>query len=261
MENGYRFLTQSDITSVDSAQQNTLGARGITADGRSFVYASINSTAATQVPGAVLVQATAPTNATGLALSATNTSAQLSSGSITLLVTNGATAVLQNQFADGFLEVAQTSGTGNGPIAYRIDGNTAAAASGVITIQLAGNDRLTNASALVAGTDTVSLTMSPWALAVASATAGLPVGVLRIQVPLSATPQFAWLQLTGECAILLDATTGGVTQNGLIYQSTTTAGTASKTAPTLANGVAAGIGKARFTANASGVVSTFLTIT
>jgi hypothetical protein len=260
MEDGPRQLTQSDIISVDSTQQNQIGAMGYTADGRQFVYALIGGTA-TVVPGTVLYQPTDPTNSTGLALSTANTTAQLTgtgSPNATLLVVNGATAVTANQFADSFLEIIQTSGTANGPTSYRILGNSAAAAAGTITVTLA--DPLTNTSVLVPGTDVVNFKYSVYAGSVATTTTSVPAGVLRVQVPNTAALQnYAWLQTQGESIVTLDATTGGITLGGALYQSTTTAGAVSKTAPTLANGVVGyPIGIARATSAASTTVSIYI---
>jgi hypothetical protein len=258
MENGYRQLTQSDIISVDSTQQNQLGAVGQTEDGRKFVYALIGGTSAV-APGTLLVQPAAPANSTGLAISASNTSAQLSAGSFSILLTNGSTAVAQDQFKEGFLEVLQTSGSNNGPQSYRIAGNSAAGNGGVITVSLA--DPLVNSSALVAGTDTASLVLSPYAGAVASTTASLYAGVLRAQVVNTASvSNYAWLQVGGLGLITLDATTGGITLGAGLYQSTTTAGAVSKTAPTLSNGTAVPLGIARSTVAASGQASVYLQI-
>jgi hypothetical protein len=252
MENGFRYLTQSDITSVDTTQQN------ITADGRAFVYALLGGTS-TVAPGTVLYQGTAASNSTGLAISTANTTVQLTGFNTTntLIITNGSTAVTLNQFADGFLEVIQTSGTSNGPVSYRINGNTAAAASGAITVSL--QDYLTNTSVLVAGTDTANLNYSPFANVIATTTGSVPVGVLRVQtVNTAAQANYAWIQTNGESIVNVDATSGGITLGASLYQSTTTAGSISKTAPTLANGTAYPLGIARATASASSTVSALL---
>lgn len=258
MNNGIRILTASDITSVDNSQQNELGALGLTEDGRRFVYALIGGTS-TVAPGSLLVQPSAPSNSTGLALNSASTTAQLSAGSLSLYVTNGATSVTQDQFKEGFLEVLQSSGSNNGPQSYRIAGNSAAGNGGSILVSLA--DPLINASALVVGTDTVNLVLSPYAGAAGSTTASLYAGVLRAQVANTASvSNYAWLQVGGPCMVTLDSTTGGITLGGGLYQSTTTAGTVSKTAPTLANGTAVALGIARSTVAASGQASVFLQI-
>ncbi len=281
MQNGYRDLTEQDLSTIYTTTSPAtngpyaadaglvmLGARGITGDARTFVYANIGGTG-TVAPGTLMVQAAAPSNSTGLAINTTtattgaNTTAQLTLGSVTLWLTAAGTAFTQDQFAGGYMEVLQTSGSNNGPISYRIVGNTApATTTGVFMVQLAQTDALLNASVLVPGTDTVNLVYNPWWAVTTSTTSAFPAGLLRQQsVGASGQYNFAWLQVTGPALLQLDATSGGVTASGLLYQSTTTAGDVAPAAPTLSHGTASAIAKARFTATASSTVSAFLTVT
>ena len=251
MQNGPRFLTDSDINTIvayspltpgssdggwtpgSTADLSQLGYLGQTSDGRFYRWTLIGGTS-TVTPGTLLVAPTEPANTTGLAIptsqpsntaffngTASGADSALTKGSTSFNVTNGATAVTADQFAGGFVEVLQTSGTSNGPIKYKLAGNTAAAASDPITLVLA--EPLNVSSKLVPGTDTVNLYVSPWANVVASATAGRPVGVVTVQVPNTASQQYlAYVQTKGDCVVTADAT--GTTAFEEVKQSVTTAG-------------------------------------
>ncbi len=251
MQNGPRYLTENDINTISAYTSLTsgggdggwtpgattdlsqLGYVGQTGDGRFYRWCLIGGTA-TLAPGQLLVAPTQAANTTGLAISSTqpqNTAffngtasgsdSALTKGSLSFNVTNGATAVTADEFAGGYVEVNQTSGTNEGPVKYKLAGNTSAAASGTITLRLA--EPLAQPEKLVAGTDTVSLFKSPWSNVVTSATVGRPVGVLTVQVPNTSSQQYlAWLQTKGDCVVNADAT--GTTAFESIKQSVTTAG-------------------------------------
>lgn len=219
MQNGIRTLTETDLSVVTSAQQTELGAVGQTEDGRLFRY--VQAGASNLTAGSVVVAAAVTANSTGLVIP-TQVAVNLAAGSTQLIVTNGATAVTQNQFAEGFVEVLGTAGG----YAVRISGNTAAGASGAITLQLAE----VLPAAVVAGTNTVNLTASPYKGLVASLTASLPVGVVRSAI---AATNFGWVQTYGHALVTTSAavakgagiaqdvsTTAGaaVTASGVVYQ-------------------------------------------
>lgn len=154
-------------------------------------------------PGLLLVAAAAPSNSTGLALAASNVAAQLAAGATVgnLVVTNGATAVVGNQFQDGDLEII-----GSGAVErYRIKGNTAdSSGNAAITVEFDGP--LRNSSALVVGTNTVNLRQSLAYNPAASLTAALPVGVTIMPVPNTASvTNYGWVQIAGPA--LVQATT------------------------------------------------------
>ncbi len=251
MQNGPRFLTDSDINTIvayspltpgssdggwtpgSSSDLSQLGYLGQTSDGRFYRYCLIGGTA-TIAPGSLLVAPTQAADTTGLAIptaqpsntaffngTASGSDSALTKGSTSFNVTNGATAVTADEFAGGFVEVLQTSGTDEGPVKYKIAGNTAAAASDSITLVLA--EPLNQPEKLVAGTDTVNLYKSPWSNVVTSATVGRPVGVLTVQVPNTSSQQYlAYVQTKGDCVVNADAT--GTTAFETVKQSVTTAG-------------------------------------
>jgi hypothetical protein len=231
MENGFRQLTEQDLNTVSTAKQTQYGALGMAGDGRMFKYVGFGGTS-TIAPGQLCVAQAYTANYVGLAITATTvattpaqTTASLTAGSNYLVLTNGSTAITQDQFAEGYLEVNQTSGSNNGPIVYKILGNTAAAAStGYVTVYLAESEPLRNASVLVPGTDTANLYPSPFSAVAPSSTAGQSVGVTPVQVVnTSSVTNYGWVQVTGTVLLTNDAG-GNLTVGEGIAQSTTTAG-------------------------------------
>jgi hypothetical protein len=201
MENGIRILTATDIATVTPSKQDSLGAVGQTSDGRRYRYAGFGGTATINA-GAVVVAAAKTANSNNLAI-AVQQASNLAIGSRVLVVTNGATAVTQDQFADGFVEVISTSGA----YAVRIEGNTAASAGGAITLQLAAAGLV---GPVVAGTDTVNLTASPYAAAVPSTTQSAVVGVTAAQVPNTASvSNFGWVQVGGHAVVAASSAVKG----------------------------------------------------
>lgn len=225
MQDGPRYLTETDLQTLTTTKQTQYGAVGVTADGRQFRYVSFGGTS-TVAPGLLMQAAVSSTNSQGLAITAAGTSVQttatLLAGSTTLVVTNGATAVTQDQFAEGYLEVLQTSGSNNGPISYKIKGNSAAAATtGYIIVTLA--EPLRNATTLVAGTDTVNLWASPFSAVVATTTVNVPIGVTVTQaVNTSTVTNYGWVQSKGPTTAFFDASSAVI--GNTIGPSTTTAG-------------------------------------
>lgn len=232
METGIRTLTEQDLSILSATKQVQYGAVGVTEDGRRFRYASFAGTA-TVAPGLVVI-APVVTNSTtgyqGLTITAVGTGGQvtanLATGSTQIVLTNGATAITADQFAEGTLDVIVGGSAANvGTYTYRVRGNTAAAATtGFVTVFLAPTDAFRNTTALVAGTDTASLTLSVYQTVATSTTAGLPVGVTIMPVPNTATvTNYGWIQTAGPTVLLNDAG-GTITVGAAFGQSTTTAG-------------------------------------
>ena len=228
MQTGPRYLTLEDIqvlTLLNPSNQpanqpavmhDQYGSIGQTEDGRIFRFTKFAGTS-TINPGLLLVAPAAPANSTGLAIAATssqptNTStgngtsstSALSAGSTSFVVTNGSTTVTQDEFQ--FVEIIVGSSGSGGTYKLRLRGNSAAAASGSITLYLA--DPLPpTITTLVPGTDTVNLRYSPWNQPTASTTQGEPVGVTIVSVPQSSTASYAgWIQTRGEAFV--SATSG-----------------------------------------------------
>lgn len=225
MESGVRQLTEQDLNTWSTTKQVQFGAIGMTEDARTFRYVSLGGTS-TVAPGLLMQAAVSSSNSQALAITASGTNLQVAAnllaGSTLLVVTNGSTAVTQDQFAEGFIEVLQTSGSNQGPVSYRVKGNSAAAAStGFIQVYLA--EPLRNTQTLTAGTDTVNLWQSPFSNVVATTTVNVPIGVTITQATnTSSVTNYGWVQSKGETTAFFDASSAVI--GNTIGPSTTTSG-------------------------------------
>lgn len=223
-----RNLTSTDLNVLTTTKMETYGALGSTADGRMFRYVGFGGTS-TIKPGLLCVSAALTAAYQGLTITAVGTGSQtaanLLAGSIQIVITNGATAITQDQFAEGTLEVLQTSGTNQGPIEYKIRGNAAAAGSATFTVTIEAKEPLRNTQTLVAGTDLVNLNPNMHAAVAPSTTLNNAEGWTIILVPNSASvTNYGWIQTTGPALVTNDA--GGTLAVGTGFaQSSTTAGT------------------------------------
>lgn len=195
-------LIEQDIYKLSTSQLVPLGTKFVSDQSRNtYKYVAFGNSAAL-TSGVLLVAPVAPTNSTGLALATANTTTQLSFGSKSVQVVNGATAVTANQFADGTLEVLGV----NGYSSYTISGNTADASGGA-TITVSLSEPLRNTTALVAGTNTVNLRQNAALNASTSLTVAEAVGVTILPVPyVAGTNNYGWVQVGGPTVVF--ATTG-----------------------------------------------------
>lgn len=203
------------VTTDQRLPLGTLFVSGVDQSRKAYRYTSFPASTAV-VSGKLLTAAAAPANSTGLAISTANTTAQLSAGSKQILITNGSTAVTQDQFADGTLELLGTNGIGQ---SYRIAGNTAASSGVDIVVNLV--EPLRNTTALANGTNTANLRKSPWSLPVAQTTAALPAGVTIMPIASNAAVQYGWLQTGGPAYV---AATSGTKGQNATQDIATTAG-------------------------------------
>jgi hypothetical protein len=230
MQDGIRTLTETDLNTLTTTKQTQYGAIGVTEDGRRFRYVSFGGTS-TIAPGLVVTAAALTANFQALAITASGTGGQVAanyagsqSGFGQIVLTNGATTVTQDQFAEGYLDIIVGGNAADtGHYTYRVKGNTAATAStGYITVYLAENFRHT--TALVPGTDTANLRISDYSTVNTSTTAALPVGLTIMPVVNTATvTNYGWVQVGGDAVVLNDAG-GTITVGGAFGQSVTTAG-------------------------------------
>lgn len=255
MQDGPRFLTESDLNTLTTSKQTEYGAVGMTGDGRLFRYVEFGGTS-TIAPGLIVTAQAQTTNSQGLAITATTvsganqTTANLATGSASLVLTNGSTAVTQDEFAEGFLQVVVGGNAADaGSYSYKIKGNSAAAAStGYITVTL--YEAFRNTTALVPGTDTANLWPSPFFNVNTSTTAALPIGLTVMPVPNSSTvTNYGWVQVTGDAVVLNDAG-GTITVGGSFGQSVTTAGNVVATTASTHPGI--GITRAAISASNAG---------
>lgn len=230
MESGLRQLTEQDINTLSTVKVEQFGAMGFTSDGRRYRYVSFGGTS-TIAPGLVVVAAVPTAAFQALAITASGTGGQVAANYAgsqgnpgVIVLTNGATAVTQDQFAEGELQIIVGGAAADtGSYSYKIKGNSAAAAStGYITVYLKENFRHT--TALVPGTDTANLLLSPYSTVNTSTTAALPVGATIMPVVNTASvTNYGWVQVGGPVNLLNDAG-GTITVGGAFGQSTTTAG-------------------------------------
>lgn len=207
METGIRSLTSSDLNQTTTQKLESFGAAGATADGRRFRYCGAGGA----ITGGNLV--IAPSLVAGHQNIAVQTAAK--AGDKSILVTLGAAAATQDQYADGYLTVG-VDGSGV-PVTLKVKGNTAGNASGVITVSLADVNPVPYA---LTTSNVVSLAPSPYSSVTASATAGLPVGVATASI---ASGSYGWLQVYGPVGVINDAA-GALSALGKIKQSATVAG-------------------------------------
>lgn len=208
MQDGPRFLTETDLNTVTTTKQTQFGAIGQTEDGRFFRYVAFGGTS-TINPGLLLVAPAAPANSTGLAITSTsvaggNVTANLQAGSTTLVVTNGSTSVTQDQFQA--VEIIVAAG---GTYRLRLRGHTAAGNGGLITLFLK-EPLPANTTQLIPGTDTVNLRLSPYNGPTASLTKSEPVGVTVCSVPNTASvTNYGWVQTLGAAFVAATSATKG----------------------------------------------------
>jgi len=229
MQNGPVYLTNSDLSVLTTTKQTSYGTVGLTGDGREFRYASFGGTT-TLAPGLLLQAATAAqgnaTNSQGMVITATSvtgagqTTANLTAGSTQLVVTGGGTSYTQDQFAEGFMDVIWSGG----PITYKIKGNSASTATnGYTTIYLYPEEPLRNTAALVPGTDTVNLWISPYSTLQSTTTVNVPIGAtVNNVVNTASVTNYGWVQTKGEAVLTADASS--VVIGNTIGPSTNTAG-------------------------------------
>ena len=224
MDVGIRTLAEQDINTLATSQQTQLGAIGVTADGRRFRYVKFGGTA-TIAPGFLLVAPAVTAGYQALVITAVGTGAQvtgnLTASSNQLVLTNGATAITQDQFAEGFIDLLVGGSTTGVTATYtlKIKGNTAAAASATFTVYLA--EPLRNTTALVPGTDTANLYVSQYNGCGASIVPNVPVGITVISVPNTASvTNYGWVQSGGACDVINDGN-GAITVGGGFAQSNT----------------------------------------
>lgn len=206
METGFRQLTESDLNTLSTTKDVQYGALGVTQDGRYFRYVKFGGTSTINA-GLLMVGPAAPANSTGLVITAAGTdkqvTANLQAGSMQLVVTNGATAVTQDQFQ--YLEVVVSGGS---LYSLKLSGHTAAAASGYILVNL-DEPLPVGTTQLIPGTDTVNLVLSKWNGCAPSTTGNAPVGVTYTTVANTSTvTYYGWVQTVGKT--LVKATTATI---------------------------------------------------
>jgi len=178
------------IFDISATKREILGTLRILADGRKFRYCRAG--AADLHPGMFGQAGVDADNHINVSVAAA------AIGDTEVAVTVGATAVTENQYEDGYLQV--NDGTGQGH-QYRILGNTACATSGVTYVTL--NEPI-KVALVASATSEVSLLPSEYSAVVESATEEtMPVGVAPCAVT---TLYYYWAQTAGPAIVLMDGT-------------------------------------------------------
>ena len=181
---------------VSASQLAPLGSTLHLSDGRVFKYAKAGATA---LLSGRLVQEEIPGALHGFAGTslAVNTGV---AGDRTLTVTPGATAVTENQYAEGYLVVMYSATAGAMGDCYKIAGHPAADASTAFVVTLADPLYAT----LLADAE-VAIRKHPCkdVIITTAPITGSPIGVPIRDVPLS---NYFWCQTQGLCGILADGT-------------------------------------------------------
>lgn len=195
----------------DTVQNEDLGAKMVSADGRSFRYCKVGGTAL--VAGNVF---DGPANVADH----TNVTVQAAAaiGASTISVTLGSTAATANQYSGGVVVVNDVTGQGH---TYGIKSNPAADASATLVLTLEANELV-----LIALTTSSQVSLVPnqynAVIIHAASETGVPVG---IAVTTAAADAFAWIQTRGPVSALQDSSAAALGKQ--VGASTTTNGAVS----------------------------------
>lgn len=184
--NGAAF--NQGIHEIRTSPITKVGMRGFLPDGRVFYYGH-NTTAAALNVGQLYVSAAIETNHANQTV---NAAGDLPLGATAVTVTVGATAVVENEYAEGYLCV--TDGTGEAYY-YKIRNHPSHAGSGTFTANL--YDPIAVASAAAT---TTTLVQNLWRDPVIAPTsqARVPIGIPTFTIPVgSTTAQYGWIQTWG----------------------------------------------------------------
>lgn len=184
-------VSLQDIREQSSAQVMALGSLAETRDGRKYRYAKAGASALT--PGTMNQQPAI------VAAHLDMVTAAAAVGASSVTVTLGATAVVRDYYAEGYLFANDNTGQG---LLYAISGHDLDAGSTTLVINL-------SEPIIVAldATSQTSLMANKFKEIVITANAatmgGVPVGVSNIDVT---AKYFGWVQTSGPCALLCDST-------------------------------------------------------
>lgn len=191
LQSGYIGVPGQSIFKSSSTQEHPLGVKVTAGDGREFRYIST----AEDIAAGLLVQTTLEhTNHESLTPDASAV------GDTTIVMTPGATAMVANEYATGFMVVTNTPGLG---LIYEIDHHAANAGSVALTLYLKDPIKV----ALT--TDSrVDLVHNPYKDCLIfdggnGTETGIPLGVATYAI---ASGEFGWVCVTGAIPCLADGT-------------------------------------------------------
>lgn len=174
-----------------SGERFPVGTLGTTQDGRWYRFSSC---AELLVPGNWLTQTAPVTNHVG------NTATVTAAGATKVTFTQGATAITQNYYKDGYLVVSVTPGAG---YTYGLSGHPAVGSATANTYDLAPGESIQVA---LTTTSRLDLIQNPYRSLIqgpANTIAANPVGVAISAIT---SGGFGWVQVQGLCGVLTKGT-------------------------------------------------------
>lgn len=184
------------------------GALGTTMDGRWFKFSRAG--ASTLVPGNVLTGPTPVTNHVN------NTATATAAGATTVTFTQGATAVTQNQYKDGWMTISVTPGAG---YSYAISDHAAVGSATSFAWPLAPGEAIAVA---LTTTSRIDLIPNPYRGVIQAPTTTIAATPVGIAIAAALTGQWSWVQCQGAAGVLTDSTV--IVGNIVATPSTVTAG-------------------------------------
>jgi len=202
----------------DKSLASLVGSKWTSSDGRDFVLVQNGGTA---LLSGKVVQGPAPqANAVGLSPATTSTTGYSTSlgpiagviGGKTIQIATGATAVLVNRFAGGYLNVVEGTGLGQ---TLKIASNSAASTTSAFNVTLE------DAFAVATSTDSrFTFTINPYGslygtdyttdgvVICPTTLTGMVLGVSNYPIPASTAtvPSYGFIQTKGPCAVFAGAT-------------------------------------------------------
>jgi hypothetical protein len=188
---GYAQAFGQPVFVSSSTAVTEVGTKGLTADGREFVYCKAGAVAL--VAGNVIQSAATLTDHDNLAVAAAAVGAE------TVTVTLGSTAVTENQYAGGTMSVDTTPGIG---YTYLIESHPAADAAAACVFTIA------NPGVQVALTtdSRVTLCPNPWKGVIQAPATTLTGAIVGVAPYVIAANEYGWLQTRGACGVLAAGT-------------------------------------------------------
>lgn len=246
----YGNFGDEKVTSTTKIGSLPLGTPMVLPDGRIFRHARVGGTAL--VAGKLYESGSSVATGDG-AYDDALTCATAAIGATTLTVTAGATtAVTTDLFADGFLSIASSTGTGVGRI-HKVKSNNSTAAGSTFTVTLYETDGIKVATE--GGTTKVGMLENRYSLVKLSTADTAIVGKFGVSCASAAASAYVWLQTKGEAVVFTGGTV--LVRGEICVASTAVAGAvvpivASTAGPTSAKAMLNIVGQALGTADTAG---------
>ncbi len=183
-----------DVVAATGTPSISVGTKGITRDGRRFVWAKAG--AVNLVVGNVLQASAQIADHVSCAVTAT------ALGATSIAVTPGATAGAANLYAGGLGIISVTPGLG---YAYGISGHAAIVASTEFTLRLNADDPIQVA---LTTSSKITLVPNPYSGVIQSPVTTLTGAVVGVAVSLIPANGWGWIQISGQASVLVAGTPG-----------------------------------------------------